>query len=61
MIDWLGKLLKTDSEAISFYSLEYATALIMNLSLRRAGKDKIENSKIDIMQVLNSLLEHQNT
>jgi len=61
MLDWLGKLLKTDVDTISYYTLEYATALLMNLSLRTAGKAKIENSAIDLIRVLNGLLEHENT
>ena len=33
----------------------------MNLSLRTLGKDKIQNSHIDLLIVLNHLLEHENT
>lgn len=61
MIDWLGKVLKHEIHSISYYSLEYATALLMNLSLRTLGKDKIENSHIDLLLVLDHLLEHENT
>jgi hypothetical protein len=32
----------------------------MNLSLRTAGKDKCEESDVEILQVLNELLEHDN-
>lgn len=60
MIDWLGKLLKFEADSISYYSLEYGTALLMNLSLRTAGKDKIESCSVDILSVLNNLLEHEN-
>jgi LisH domain-containing protein ARMC9 len=61
MIDWLGKVLKHELHSISYYSLEYATALLMNLSLRTLGKDKIQNSHVDVLLVLNHLLEHENT
>lgn len=61
MIDWLGKVLKHELHSISYYSLEYATALLMNLSLRTLGKDKIQNSHIDLLVVLDHLLEHENT
>lgn len=44
MIDHLGRLLQSEEENISFYTLEYATALLMNLSLRTAGKDCIEET-----------------
>lgn len=61
MLDWLAKLLKSDADTISYYTLEYATALLMNLSLRTAGKAKIEDSSVDLIRVLNGLLEHENT
>lgn len=61
MIDWLGKVLKHEVSIMSSYSLEYATALLMNLSLRTLGKDKIQNSHIDMLFVLNNLLENDNT
>ena len=61
MIDWLGRVLKNELHSISYYSLEYATALLMNLSLRTLGKDKIQSSSIDLLHVLNHLLEHENT
>jgi hypothetical protein len=60
MIEWLGNLLKHEADSISYYSLEYGTALLMNLSLRTAGKDKIEICSVDILSVLNNLLEHEN-
>ena len=41
------------------YSLEYATALLMNLSLRPEGKDAIEQVP-DILGVLNELVENEN-
>ncbi|CAG9330157.1 unnamed protein product [Blepharisma stoltei] len=61
MIDWLARLLKHEVDSISYYSLEYATALLMNLSLRTAGKNNIEKSQLDIIAILNNLLEHENT
>jgi hypothetical protein len=60
MIEHLARLLKHEEETVSFYTMEYATALLMNLSLRTAGKDKIEYSTTDILMVLNNLLEHEN-
>ena len=60
MIEWLIKLLKSHihGESVSAYSLEYATALLMNLSLRTLGKDKIERGATDVLPVLHQLLEH---
>jgi len=42
MIRWIALVLKNEGESLSDYSIEYATALLMNLSLRPAGKDKCE-------------------
>ena len=60
MIEWLIKLLKVHihGETVSAYSLEYATALLMNLSLRTLGKDNIEQGAQDVLPVLHQLLEH---
>jgi hypothetical protein len=42
MIKWIATVLKNEGDSLSDYSIEYATALLMNLSLRPAGKDKCE-------------------
>lgn len=42
MIKWIARVLRDEGETLSDYSIEYATALLMNLSLRSAGKDKCE-------------------
>jgi LisH domain-containing protein ARMC9 len=44
---------------LSEYSIEYATALLMNLSLRSNGKDKCEDPEIGLLSVLNDLVEHE--
>ena len=41
-------------------AIEYLTALLMNLSLRRSGKMKCEDRQMDILQVLNMYIEHEN-
>lgn len=46
--------------ALSEYSFEYITALLMNLSLRTLGKIYCENPDLQIISILNSLLEHEN-
>ena len=57
MIEWIvGQLEEVDS--LSDYSIEYGTALLMNLSLRQAGKLRAE--QVPTLQVLNSLLEMDN-
>lgn len=40
MIDWIFRTLKNERETLSDYTLEYSTALFMNLSLRKEGKIK---------------------
>jgi len=42
VIQWIIGTLKSQVDTLSDYSLEYTTALLMNLSLRRAGKTKCE-------------------
>ena len=60
MISWISRVLRQESETLSDYSIEYATALLMNLSLRAAGKDKCEDPNIELLKVLNELVEHEN-
>lgn len=42
MLKWLVGTLKNEKDHLSEYSLEYATALLMNLSLKNKGKLKFE-------------------
>ena len=58
VIPWLIQTLKEEQETLCDYSLEYMTALLMNLSLRSSGKNQCES--LDILTVLNDLLEHEN-
>ena len=46
-----------DADTLSQYSVEYGTALLMNLSLRTAGKAKCEERDLDILSVLSQLTE----
>ena len=45
-------------DSLSQYSIEYGTALLMNLSLRTAGKAKCTEPGLDILQMLSQLMEH---
>ena len=45
-------------QELSEYSLEYSSALLMNLSLRTTGKDVCE--KVDILSLLANLIDHEN-
>lgn len=60
MIKWIANVLKNEGDQLSDYSIEYATALLMNLSLRAAGKDKCEDPSVELLKVLNDLVEHDN-
>jgi len=51
--------MKSEKNIISEYSLEYATALFMNLSLRTEGKKKCEE-RIFVLETLMSYLQHSN-
>ena len=54
------KTLKDEKDTLSEYSNEYATALLMNLSLRSISKIKCEDPQEEVLKVLNDLLEHEN-
>lgn len=65
VIKWIIQTLKAEQDQLSEYSLEYTTALLMNLSLRVAGKNKCEDMCKDepnnlVLQVLSELIEHEN-
>jgi LisH domain-containing protein ARMC9 len=60
MIKWIAGVLSSEIESLSDYSIEYATALLMNLSLRNIGKDKCEKPDIELLHVLSNLVEHEN-
>ena len=53
-------ILKSEGDGLSEYSLEYITALLMNLSLRMQGKNKCEAHGAQVLQVLGDLLENEN-
>ena len=60
VLDWLLKVLKHESDGIADYTLEYATALLMNLSLRSLGKDKLSKNPNEVISLLNKLVAHDN-
>ncbi len=55
LIDYLINLLE-DSEVLSDYSLEYAVALFMNLTLKNSGKKKCIADHKRILKVISELL-----
>ncbi|RNA21811.1 lisH domain-containing ARMC9 isoform X2 [Brachionus plicatilis] len=56
-IDYLVDLFE-DNESLSDYSLEYAVALFMNLTLKKAGKYKCVSDHKRILKVLTELLSN---
>lgn len=64
MIEWIVTLLSLQEAPLSDYSLEYATALLMNLSLRSKGKTICEGLSqqkgMSLIKVLSDLMEHDN-
>ena len=60
LIKFIVFILQNEYEYLSEYTLEYSTALLMNLSLWSAGKDKCESPDLDLLKVLNDLLENEN-
>lgn len=59
LIGWLMDELQ-DSDCLSDYSLEYSTALLMNLCLRTKGKRKCAEKAKHVLKVLTDLLGHEN-
>ena len=59
LIEWIVTELRESYDNLGDYSIEYGTALLMNLSLRTAGK--LHAEKVPILEVLNNLLETENT
>jgi LisH domain-containing protein ARMC9 len=57
VIEWLVMVLSKYHE-LSEYSLEYSSALLVNLSLRTTGKDVCE--QLDVLTLLASLIDHEN-
>ena len=59
IVDWICSVMR-NSPKLKEYTLEYVTALLMNLVLRTEGKKKCENSKQEILKILQSLLDKEN-
>lgn len=58
MLQWVLNQLK-DIDNLSEYSQECSAALLMNLSLRTAGKKACEEPSLNVIKVLSDLLEHE--
>ena len=60
MIEWIVNVIWNEISTLSEYSLEYATALLMNLTLRSIGKDACEDPKLWVLHLLSDLIDHEN-
>lgn len=59
-VEWTLTVLH-DADTLSDYTVEYATALLLNLTLRTAGKDRCEPPKARCLEALIDLLEFDNS
>jgi hypothetical protein len=53
------RILRNERSTLSTYSLDYFTALLMNLCLRQEGREQCELLDFDIFEVLGALLQFQ--
>lgn len=61
MIETCFQILKDEQETLCTYSLNYFTALLLNLLLRKEGRERCETIEIDIFQVLENLLASESS
>ena len=59
-VEWTLSMLQ-DADSLSEYTVEYATAFLLNLTLRTAGKDRCEQSTARCLEALIDLLEYDNS
>lgn len=60
IIEWISNALMI-ADKLKEFTLEYLTALLMNLSLRTEGKKRCDNLKSSLLKVLKTLLYSKNT
>ena len=60
VIKWIVDTIRDELDTLTDYSLEYATALLMNLSLRPQGKFHCAQELPDFLLILSDLLESEN-
>lgn len=61
MIETCFQILNDEHETLCTYSLNYFTALLLNLLLRKDGRERCETIQIDIFQVLENLLASESS
>lgn len=60
LIKWVVNLLSAEAKTLSEYTLEYSTALLMNITLDNFGKAKVEEIAVKFITVMRDLLNHPN-
>lgn len=58
VVDWICNALK-EFEGLKEYTLEYLTALLMNLALRTEGRKRCEVWKAELLITLKALLDSE--
>ena len=59
IIEWICSVLR-NAPKLQECTLEYVTALLINLALRTEGKKKCENPSLEILKILKPLLDREN-
>ena len=60
VIHYIVNLFSYESDTLSDYTIEYGLALIMNLSLRKAGREKFEAIADKTIQILQKFMDKDN-
>ena len=60
VIHYIVNLFACESDTLSDYTIEYGLALIMNLSLRKAGREKFEAIADKTIQILQKFMDKDN-
>ena len=60
VIHYIVNLFDNESDTLSDYTIEYGLALIMNLSLRKAGREKFEAIADRTIQILQKFMDKDN-
>jgi hypothetical protein len=60
VIHYIVNLFANEAETLSDYTIEYGLALIMNLSLRKAGREKFEAIADKTIQILQKFMDKDN-
>jgi hypothetical protein len=59
IVEWIARVLR-GANKLREYTLEYVTALLMNLALRSEGKRRCEDPRLELLIILKPLLDRDN-